>query len=500
MIRVAVLGAAGRMGRETCRAVAGATDMNLVAGVDPRHAGADVGIAVASGLDNVVEARAEVAVDFTRASAALANARWCLEHGIHVVVGTTGVSPEELQELGRIAERADANALVAPNFAVGAVLMMRFAEQAAKHLDAAERDGDRDGATDRRRTTRHVGSARWRRCAPGRSRRRRRGSPRPRRPSAGAGGASRGDLRRSRTDAHDPARLHRSHLVHARRAAGDPVGCLATGSHGRSRDPARGMTRSLAVVVAHPDDDTFGCAGTVALHRDDPDFRFLLVHATAGEAGQIAEGSGATRERLGEIRQEEDRRSWVVLGREPDRHEWLGYPDGGVGGVPFDDIVDRIAAIFREDRPDVVITFGPDGVTGHVDHVTVGKAATEAFHRCRAEGLDGFDRLLHQSIKQSDLDAWNERLVAEGKEPMDPSEMFRPRGVPDDTIGVEVDCSSVVERKLAALLEHRTQAGELQDWSEEQERAALAWEHHVVAWPPRTPDGPVLRDVFDGLD
>jgi LmbE family N-acetylglucosaminyl deacetylase len=259
------------------------------------------------------------------------------------------------------------------------------------------------------------------------------------------------------------------------------------------------MTRSLAVVVAHPDDDTFGCAGTVALHRDDPDFRFVLIHATAGEAGQIAEGSGATREHLGEIRQEEDRRSWVALGREPDRHEWLDYPDGGLGEVPFDEIVDRIAAIFGEDPPGVVITFGPDGVTGHVDHVTVGKAATEAFHRCRAEGLEGFDRLLHQSIKQSDLNTWNERLLAQGKEPMDPTKMFQPRGVPDGTIGVEVDCSSVVDRKRAALLEHRTQVGDVQDWSEEEQRFVLRWEHHVVAWPSRTPGEPVLPDVFEGL-
>jgi LmbE family N-acetylglucosaminyl deacetylase len=259
------------------------------------------------------------------------------------------------------------------------------------------------------------------------------------------------------------------------------------------------VTRRLAVVVAHPDDDTFGCAGTVALHRDDPDLWFVLIHATAGEAGQIAEGSGATRDRLGEIRREEDRRSWVALGREPDRHEWLGYPDGGLGDVPFDEVVDRIAAIFREDRPDVVVTFGPDGVTGHIDHVTVGKAATEAFHRCRAEGLAGFARLLHQSIKQSDLDAWNERLVADGKEPMDPTQMFNPRGVPDDTIGVEVDCSSVVDRKRAALLEHRTQSDDFQDSPEDDQRAFLGSEHHVIAWPPRPPGDPVLGDVFEGL-
>ncbi len=259
------------------------------------------------------------------------------------------------------------------------------------------------------------------------------------------------------------------------------------------------MTRRLGVVVAHPDDDTFGCAGTVALHAEDPEFRFVLVHATAGEAGQIAEGSGATRERLGEIRRDEDRRSWVALGREPDRHECLGYADGGLGDVPFDELVDRVAAIFREDPPDVVVTFGPDGVTGHVDHVTVGKAATEAFHRCRVEGPAGFARLLHLGIKQSDLDAWNEQLIAEGKDPMDPTKMFEPRGVPDETMGVEVDCSPVVERVRAALLEHRTQAGDVDDWTEDQQRAFLGSEHHVIAWPPREPGEPVLSDVFEGL-
>ena len=61
-------------------------------------------------------------------------------------------------------------------------------------------------------------------------------------------------------------------------------------------------SRRLAAVVAHPDDDTFGCAGTVALHTNDPDFHFVLIHVTSGENGQIAEGSDATPETLGEVR------------------------------------------------------------------------------------------------------------------------------------------------------------------------------------------------------
>ena len=94
------------------------------------------------------------------------------------------------------------------------------------------------------------------------------------------------------------------------------------------------MPRTLVVVLAHPDDDAYGVAGTVALHADDPDFRFVLVLATDGGAGDIREGFAATPATLGAIRRVEDEAAWRALGREPDRHEWLGYEDGAVGRVP----------------------------------------------------------------------------------------------------------------------------------------------------------------------
>jgi N-acetyl-1-D-myo-inositol-2-amino-2-deoxy-alpha-D-glucopyranoside deacetylase len=119
------------------------------------------------------------------------------------------------------------------------------------------------------------------------------------------------------------------------------------------------VSRRLLAVVAHPDDDTFACSGTVALHADEPGFRFALVHVTSGEGGMISDPSLATRANLGAVREDEDRRSWVALGRVPDRHEFLRYPDGGVADAPFDELVERIAAILREERPDVVITFDP---------------------------------------------------------------------------------------------------------------------------------------------
>lgn len=261
------------------------------------------------------------------------------------------------------------------------------------------------------------------------------------------------------------------------------------------------MSRTLAVVVAHPDDDTFSVAGSVAMHADDAGFRFVLVHATSGEAGPIADPALATRDTLGRVREEEDRRSWIVLGHEPDRHEWLRYPDHGLADVPFDELVDRIASILRDERPDVIATFGPDGITGHPDHVTVGAATTEAFHRLRREGIVGSERLIHFAIPRSMLDVWNERLVAAGREPLDPTKPYHPRGVPDDAIGLLVDTTSVAPRVVEALKEHRTQAADLEDrMSEEEQLEAMSSDRGVIAWPPREPGGPVLRDVFEGLD
>jgi 4-hydroxy-tetrahydrodipicolinate reductase len=125
VIRVAVAGAAGRMGQAVCAAVEGAEDMELAGRADPA-----LGTAVADVLDG-----ADVLVDFTRPDQALGNAREALAAGVHVVIGTTGF---DLDGLRKAARSAEANAFAAPNFAIGAVLMMRFAAEAAKHMQRAE--------------------------------------------------------------------------------------------------------------------------------------------------------------------------------------------------------------------------------------------------------------------------------------------------------------------------------------------------------------------------
>jgi LmbE family N-acetylglucosaminyl deacetylase len=259
------------------------------------------------------------------------------------------------------------------------------------------------------------------------------------------------------------------------------------------------VTRTFAAVVAHPDDDTFGVAGTVALHADEPGFRFVLIHATSGEAGMISDPSLATRDSLGRVREDEDRRSWVALGRTPDRHEWLRYPDHGLAGVPFDELVDRVEAILRDERPDVVSTFGPDGVTGHPDHITIGEATTEAFHRLRTAGIDGFRRLIRVALSASEIDAWNAKLLASGREPFDPTELYQPRGVPDETLGLDVDTTGVAQRVVDALREHRTQAAEMEDLSDEEQLQVVSRERGLIAWPPWKPGDAVLHDAFEGL-
>jgi len=126
--RVAVLGAAGRMGAEACRAVAAADDLDLVARID-----------VADPLEGLVDSGAQVAVDLTQPDAVMGNLQFCIEHGIHAVVGTTGFDDDRLATVrGWLDAAPRVGVFIAPNFAIGAVLMMHFAGLAARYFDSTE--------------------------------------------------------------------------------------------------------------------------------------------------------------------------------------------------------------------------------------------------------------------------------------------------------------------------------------------------------------------------
>jgi 4-hydroxy-tetrahydrodipicolinate reductase len=144
MTRVGVYGAAGRMGATVCQAVLEDPALDLVAAVDPLHAGIDLRLAarvdsdlpVTGTSDALLDAQVEVVVDFTHLAAARENLAFAAEHGIHAVVGTTGFTEADHERFAATFTRS--SCLIAPNFAIGAVLMMRFAEMAAPWFETAE--------------------------------------------------------------------------------------------------------------------------------------------------------------------------------------------------------------------------------------------------------------------------------------------------------------------------------------------------------------------------
>jgi 4-hydroxy-tetrahydrodipicolinate reductase len=140
MTRVGVLGADGKMGRLVCARVDGDPELELVAAVDPSSAGSRAGdLEIAGEPTALVDARVEVAVDFTRPDAVMENVRLCVEHGIHAVVGTTGIGPDRLDQIrGWLRDKDDVGVVVAPNFAIGAVVGQRVAEEAARFFPAVE--------------------------------------------------------------------------------------------------------------------------------------------------------------------------------------------------------------------------------------------------------------------------------------------------------------------------------------------------------------------------
>ncbi len=143
-LRVGVFGAGGRMGATVCKAVVADPALELVAAVDPYHsgldlhqvAGVDSSLSVAAGPDVFVREGVDVAIDFTQIEASRENLTWLASNGIHAVVGTTGFTDEDLDRVR--GEFTASNCVIAPNFAIGAVLMIRFAEMAAPYFDTAD--------------------------------------------------------------------------------------------------------------------------------------------------------------------------------------------------------------------------------------------------------------------------------------------------------------------------------------------------------------------------
>jgi len=127
-IKVGVLGAKGRMGSTSVKAITAADGLEVVAEID-----------VDGSLDTLTDAGAQVVLDFTQPDVALDNVRWCVERGLHVVVGTSGFDDAKIAEVGALLSHApDVGVLIVPNFSIGAILMMKFAAEAAPWFESVE--------------------------------------------------------------------------------------------------------------------------------------------------------------------------------------------------------------------------------------------------------------------------------------------------------------------------------------------------------------------------
>jgi LmbE family N-acetylglucosaminyl deacetylase len=224
------------------------------------------------------------------------------------------------------------------------------------------------------------------------------------------------------------------------------------------------MMGTLLLVHAHPDDECVATGG-VMIRAHDHGHRVVLVTATRGEEGEIHNMDEATvRPRLGEVRTEELRRSGEILGA--DRQVFLEYRDSGMAGTssnddprsfhsaPLGEAAGRLAAIMREERPDVVVTYTPDGTYGHPDHVKAHHTTIAALDLLEEEGWEPAKAYLH-AIPRSFVQQMRERIREVGSEA--DAIAIRIEGIPDEEITTVVDVSDLVDRKRASFAAHVSQ-------------------------------------------
>jgi LmbE family N-acetylglucosaminyl deacetylase len=251
---------------------------------------------------------------------------------------------------------------------------------------------------------------------------------------------------------------------------------------------ADGKGVRLVGVFAHPDDDVYSIGGSLVLERDRLDV--TLVFCTSGDAGPIWI-DGISREELGSVREREQAASMSALGVDADVR-FLRHSDCHLPEVPFDELVVEIEDVLREVRPQAVVTFGPDGWSGHHDHVCAGEAADAAFARAH-DDLGPDARLLHVGTPASVVDRFEAQLRGAGDPDRVARSLLAIRGVPDDQVAVEVDTRPVRDVKLAGIEAHRTQIGELERLPETLRWVVLDTEWFVQGWPERTPGPPAPR-------
>jgi N-acetyl-1-D-myo-inositol-2-amino-2-deoxy-alpha-D-glucopyranoside deacetylase len=227
---------------------------------------------------------------------------------------------------------------------------------------------------------------------------------------------------------------------------------------------------TLLLVHAHPDDESISTGGVMAKSKAHG-HRVVLVTATRGEVGEIHNMDEATsRPRLGEIRTEELRAADEILG--VDRQEFLGYRDSGMVDTPdnkdprsfhqapLEEAAAKLAVLIREERPDVVVTYGEDGVYGHPDHIKAHHVTNAALDMIEREGQP-VKKLYYTAIPKSRMEAFVQQMPEEAQRAMGGN--MRIVGTPDELVTTQIDVHDYVDRKRAAFRAHVSQ-NDLNSW------------------------------------
>ncbi len=221
------------------------------------------------------------------------------------------------------------------------------------------------------------------------------------------------------------------------------------------------LAPALLAVFAHPDDETFRCGGTLALLARRGT-RVQVLTATRGEAGLCGDPPLCSREELPGVREEELRCACSALGIEPPR--LLDYRDGTLTGVDEEEAVARVMGIVREVRPQVLLTWPPDGLSGHPDHMVVSRWATLAFEQSGTLGLAAPAALYYLAVPHSVAEALG---------------LAQLHAIADDDVTLAIDVMDVWAQKMAAIRCHRTQAAgsPILEAPEARQRLFLGREH-----------------------
>lgn len=252
------------------------------------------------------------------------------------------------------------------------------------------------------------------------------------------------------------------------------------------------MKRRILLLLAHPDDETFGPGGTIAKYSAEGADVYLAT-ATKGQAGMVGEPPVTDREHLGEVRAAELLCAAGILGIR--KVVFLGFMDGQLVNTPREPLVEKAVEQIRWVRPHVIIGFGPDGISRHPDHVTMSEVALEAFDasadpsRFPRQLVNGITpwapyKLYQYEVAQEVLTAWNVPLA----------------GVPREKITTVIDTSAWLDKKVEAFFCHKTQSKDYtRILAREGYREFARRETYVLARTLLPVGALPERDLFEGI-